>query len=212
MGNTLARIKNIHWIVVEDNNETVPAIQSLLERSNVTFTYIAHRTAAGYPAKGWYQRTMALNLIRSKTSQFMGPEHDGGVVYFGDDDNSYDIRLFTDYIRNVKTLGMWAVGLVGGTFVEAPKCVNGTVPEFDVMWHPKRKFAIDMAGFAINIRVVLQSNAVFGKSCRKGAGAPETCLLEDMGLERNDIEPFGCEKPVIDNHQFEYNCYLAGGS
>ncbi|CAI2351020.1 unnamed protein product [Caenorhabditis sp. 36 PRJEB53466] len=194
MANTLSHVKDLHWIVIEDGNSTVPAVRALLERANLPFTYMAHKTAVGYPRRGWYQRTMALKFVRSNTSEILGSDHNSGVVYFGDDDNSYDIRLFTEYIRNVKTLGIWAVGLVGGTVVEAPRVKNGKVTEFDVKWNPKRRFAVDMAGFAVNLRVVLNSDAVFGTSCKRGGGAPETCLLEDMGLEREDIEPFGYEK------------------
>ncbi|UMM30376.1 hypothetical protein L5515_012283 [Caenorhabditis briggsae] len=194
MANTLSHVKDLHWIVIEDGNKTIPAVQDILDRTGLPYTYQAHKTALGYPRRGWYQRTMALKLIRSNTSQILGQDHQEGVVYFGDDDNSYDIRLFTDYIRNVKTLGIWAVGLVGGTVVEAPKVVDGKVTAFNVKWNPKRRFAVDMAGFAVNLNVVLNSDAVFGTSCKRGGGAPETCLLEDMGLEREDIEPFGYEK------------------
>lgn len=31
------------------------------------------------------------------------------VVYFADDDNAYDLRVF-DYVRQVKSIGFWAVG------------------------------------------------------------------------------------------------------
>lgn len=194
MANTLSHIKDLHWIIVEDGNKTVPAVRDILERTKLPYTYMGHKTILGYPRRGWYQRTMALKYIRSNTSQILGKDHEEGVVYFGDDDNSYDTRLFTEYIRNVKTLGIWAVGLVGGTVVEAPKVVGGKVTAFNVKWNPKRRFAVDMAGFAVNLKVVLNSDAVFGTACKRGGGAPETCLLEDMGLEREDIEPFGYEK------------------
>ncbi|EFP06584.1 hypothetical protein CRE_26858 [Caenorhabditis remanei] len=130
MANTLSHVKDLHWIVVEDGNRTIPAVEEILKRTNLPYTYMAHKTAVGYPRRGWYQRTMALKFIRSNTSQILGKEHEEGVVYFGDDDNSYDIRLFTEYIRNVKTLGIWAVGLVGGTVVEAPKVIDGKVNAF----------------------------------------------------------------------------------
>ncbi|EFO91044.1 hypothetical protein CRE_17762 [Caenorhabditis remanei] len=192
MANTLSHVKNLHWIVIEDGNKKIPAVENILKRTNLPYTYLPFKTIEGYPKRGWYQRTMALKFIRSNTSQILGKEHKEGVVYFGDDDNSYDIRLFTEYIRNVKTLGIWAVGLVGGGYVEAPKVVNGTVPEFNVGYLPSRTFAVDMAGFAVNLRVVMNSTAVFGLHCKERY-APETCLLEDMGLERKDIEPFGWE-------------------
>jgi hypothetical protein len=90
------------------------------------------------------------------------------VLYFADDDNTYDIRLFEQYIKKVKTIGLWAVGLslsnlgivpsslflnysglAGGAQVEAPRVANGTITGWDVVYAPNRRFAIDMAGFAI---------------------------------------------------------------
>lgn len=110
MANTLSQVENLHWIVIEDGESTIPNVQNILERSELLYTYVAHRTASGYPARGWYQRDMALKLIRTNPSQILG-EHEGeAVIYFADDDNSYDLRLFEDYIRNVKKLGLWAVG------------------------------------------------------------------------------------------------------
>lgn len=59
--------------------------------------------------RGWYQRTMALQYLRNN-SDFISGQSTKSVVYFADDDNSYDIRLFNDYIRNVQKVGIWAVG------------------------------------------------------------------------------------------------------
>ncbi|CAI5449502.1 unnamed protein product [Caenorhabditis angaria] len=193
MANTLMHIEDLYWIVIEDGSQKNKQTDELLKRSKLRYSYLPYKTEPGYPRRGWYQRTMALKFLRTNTSEILG-NNTNGVVYFADDDNAYDIRLFTEYIRNVKKLGMWAVGLVGGTVVEAPHVVNGKVTGFDVKWNAKRMFAVDMAGFAVNLDVVLRTDAVFGTSCKRGAGAPETCLLQDMELTRNDIEPFGFDK------------------
>ena len=47
-------------------------------------------------------------------------------------------------------------GLVGGTAVETPRVVDGKVVGFSVKWNPNRVFAIDMAGFAINLKILLK--------------------------------------------------------
>lgn len=73
------------------------------------------------------------------------------VVYFADDDNTYDIRLFHE-IRKTKTVSMFPVGLVSGSPVSTPIVENGEYAGFYVGWDGKRKFPLDMAGFAFSVR------------------------------------------------------------
>lgn len=40
--------------------------------------------------------------------------------------------------------------------VESPKVANGTVIGWNVLWNPSRKFATDMAGFAVDLDVILK--------------------------------------------------------
>lgn len=64
---------------------------------------------SNFVGRGWYQRTRALQYLRNNT-ELITEGSNKSVVFFGDDDNSYDIRLFNNYIRNVKKVGIWAVG------------------------------------------------------------------------------------------------------
>uniref|UniRef100_A0A914YKL9 Galactosylgalactosylxylosylprotein 3-beta-glucuronosyltransferase n=1 Tax=Panagrolaimus superbus TaxID=310955 RepID=A0A914YKL9_9BILA len=123
---------------------------------------------------------MALKFIR---------EHCDEIT--NDDDNSYDTRLFNDYIRKVKKAGVWAVGLVGGAPLETPNVKDGKVIGWHVTWNKERKFAIDMAGFAISLDLIKNTEGHFGTECKMGAGAPETCFLDSLKLELKDLEPFG---------------------
>lgn len=48
---------------------------------------------------------------------------------------------------------MWPVGLVGGLLYERPLLnQKGKVEKWLSSWRPERPFAIDMAGFAINLQ------------------------------------------------------------
>ena len=132
---------------------------------------------------------MALKYLRQNSDTIVGENK--SVVYFADDDNSYDTRLFDEYIRKVKRVGVWAVGLVGGAPLETPIVQDSKVVAWHVTWNPSRKFAIDMAGFAVSVDLIFEHNAHFGNECKQGGGAPETCFLESMKLELKDLEPFG---------------------
>ncbi|PIC53339.1 hypothetical protein B9Z55_003081 [Caenorhabditis nigoni] len=198
MANTLSHITNFHWIVIEDGTTVIPSVLKILEKSNINFTYLAHKSPKNSPNRGWFQRNKALKFLRKqyRTSGILERGGANGVVYFGDDDNTYDLRLFTDYIRNVKRIGMWGVGFVSGSLVESPRVFNGKVIGFDAEWNPNRYFAIDKAGFALGIQLILNSNVEFRSFCPWGSGKPESCLLEDLRLKREDVEPFGLENEV----------------
>uniref|UniRef100_A0A914VQL5 Galactosylgalactosylxylosylprotein 3-beta-glucuronosyltransferase n=1 Tax=Plectus sambesii TaxID=2011161 RepID=A0A914VQL5_9BILA len=184
---TLRLVPKVHWIVVEDSSSRSENIELLLSRSTISHTLLWRKTPPHYPGKGWLPRSYALDFIRN---HFRDQKDISAVVFFGDDDNAYDLRLFTDYIRHVDSVGVWAVGLVGGAIVEAPKVDNGTVIGWNVLYAPRRKFATDMAGFAVHLNLILSTNATFGPFCRRKS-APETCFLEQLGITLKDLKPFG---------------------
>lgn len=93
---------------------------------------------------------------------------DEGVMYFADDDNAYDIRLFEEVtwihgtrinffsnsisqIRRTRTLSFFPVGLIGKLGISSPIVKNGKITGFFDSWLGSRVFAVDMAGFAVAV-------------------------------------------------------------
>ncbi|GMR35851.1 hypothetical protein PMAYCL1PPCAC_06046, partial [Pristionchus mayeri] len=112
----------LHWIVVEDAESTSKSVNDILKRSRVQYTHIAVATPSHNKLKptdpnwllprGVPQRNAALAYIRNNLGS-----SGSGVVFFGDDDNVYDWRLF-DEMRRVRRVGVWPVGVVGGLLAE----------------------------------------------------------------------------------------------
>lgn len=189
---TLSHIEDLHWVVIEDGSSKVDAVERILQRSGIPYVYFFTNSQYGFPKRGWTHRNFGLSYVRKNYANYNKP----AVVYFGDDDNSYDIRLFNNYIRNVKTIGIWAVGLAGAALVEAPRIENGTIVGFDVVYAPKRKFATDMAGFAINLKEILRTNATFHRGCIRKE--PETCFLDQFKIPKEEMQAFGYDSKPKD--------------
>jgi hypothetical protein len=78
---------------------------------------------------------------------------DSGVVYFADDDNAYDMRIFLE-MRKTKKVSVFPVGLLSGRPVSTPIIKNGKVIDFYEGWVGGREFPIDMGGFAFTVKVL----------------------------------------------------------
>lgn len=96
----IAQVPMVHWVVVEDALERSSLVASLLKRSGLPHTHLWAKTPeeqqlrpndpSWLRPKGVLQRNAALRWLRS-----LAPRSDG-VVYFADDDNTYDLRLFEE--------------------------------------------------------------------------------------------------------------------
>ncbi|CAG9765467.1 unnamed protein product [Ceutorhynchus assimilis] len=173
---TLKLVPNVHWIVIEDALEKSNLVRNLIAESKLIATHLVAQTAPFEKLKdknpkarrhrGVEQRNAALKWLRDNLT--LGK--DKGVVYFMDDDNTYSIKLF-DEIAKVKKVGVWPVGLVGGLNAEIPivHSETGKVTGYKSGWLPNRPFAIDMAGFAINLDLILtKKEANFSYEMAKG--------------------------------------------
>ena len=97
-------------------------------------------------------------------------------------------------MRNTKKVSIWPVGIVGGLKWEGPVCENGKVIKFHVAWGTKRRFPIDMAGFAINLKLLFD-NPLAEIDIHARIGYLESSFLKLL-VKRDELEPLAhdCKK------------------
>ena len=98
---TFLHIKNLHWIVVEDAPARTELVSKILRKSGLTYTHLFVATpepmklqqteARWRKPRGLLQRNEGLSWLRDNLSG-IGDD----VVYFADDDNTYDLALFDE--------------------------------------------------------------------------------------------------------------------
>ena len=211
LSQTLMHLDNIIWIVVEDRTSKSDLVKNLLARSGLEHVHMnvatpdIFRLQPGQKKyvqhRGVEQRNLALDWLR------MSPSLLAGVVYFMDDDNTYDVELF-HHMRRVRKIGIWPVALSGGNNYEGPICEKGRVTGWYSIWDTKRKFPIDMSGIAISLQLLLDYPYVYW-SRKSKIGNLESDLLIGLGLERGDLETIDdtCSKVLVWHTQtvkFEY--------
>lgn len=96
---TLRLVPNIHWIVVEDSPTKTVLVKKFLSTSKISYTHLNAATPTDFKLKekdpnwlkprGVLQRNAGLNWLRKQPGVT-------GVLYFADDDNTYDLRLFEE--------------------------------------------------------------------------------------------------------------------
>ena len=116
---TLMHVPKLHWILVEDSNEKTRLVSRFLAKCKVRSTHLNTRTAEerrlddGEPRwrknRGVEQRNLALDWLRSEAAAGRLPRTEQSVVYFGDDDNTYDIELFEEVGRILIITPHWKV-------------------------------------------------------------------------------------------------------
>ena len=84
---------------------------------------------------------------------------DDSIVYFADDDNSYDVKLFTEELIQTREISMFPVGLIRPLGISSPLLdyrnkVVGFIKESK--FGRDREYPIDMGGFAFSVGLIRQ--------------------------------------------------------
>ncbi|KAM3174329.1 hypothetical protein ACTXT7_010782 [Hymenolepis weldensis] len=212
---TFLHVENLHWVVVEDVSVPSAALGIFLRKCGVSFTLLSEKTPPDqvlppgqprwrYP-RGVVQRNRGLQWLHDNLKLRLNK----GVVYIADDDNTYSLRLF-DEIRTTKRVSTWPVALAGRLKWEG--CVTkpdhpDVIDRMQTIFKPWREFPIDMAGFAVNLDLILSHPDAKFYADPKFFGMLETNFLKNLGLKNfTELEPKadGCTKainePYIANH------------
>ncbi|XP_074528258.1 galactosylgalactosylxylosylprotein 3-beta-glucuronosyltransferase 1 [Halichoeres trimaculatus] len=205
LANTLLHVPNLHWILVEDSQRTTTLVSRLLQDTGLNYTHLNVETPRNYKVRGdtrdpriprgTIQRNLALRWLRET---FGVNSSQTGIVYFADDDNTYSLELF-DEMRSTKKVSVWPVAFVGGLRYESPKVNSfGKVYGWKTVFDPHRPFAIDMAGFAVNLHLILSKPQAYFKLRGVKGGYQESSLLKEL-VTLSDLEPkaANCTKVLV---------------
>ena len=145
--------------------------------------------------KGVANRNNAINWILSHVEQ---TRDDSGVVYFADDDNSYDIRLFEE-IRKTKKISVFPVGLLSGRPVSTPIIKKGKVVDYYEGWIGDREFPIDMAGFAFTVKLLKEASKIDTVAMPYSNTDQENGFLKTLNITQADFEPLAkqCKEILV---------------
>lgn len=141
---TVSLVQNIVWIVVEDSDSKTSLVSNLLERCKSTSVHLNVRTPAAYRprpgadrykvmySRGVKQRNLGLSWIREHCSIV---KNCTGVVYFMDDDNKYDLRLFEEVSMIIISYSYKLFNYVSTcTYVEIKLCSFTTELDYQEMY------------------------------------------------------------------------------
>lgn len=197
LAQTLVHVKNIHWVVAEDSDYCHDHVIRLARRYRMSRTHIASPIPVSYKSlsrektpRGVSSRRAGLRWVLKRHGSLKNRcPNAAAVIYFADDDNTYDFRIF-EQIRTTKKVSVFPVGLIGKQSFSSPIVVNGMVVGFADPWFERRKFSIDMAGFAASVDFILASNrsADVAEMPYK-VGFEEDFFLKSLNLEMKDLEP-----------------------
>ncbi|XP_003386699.1 PREDICTED: galactosylgalactosylxylosylprotein 3-beta-glucuronosyltransferase 3-like [Amphimedon queenslandica] len=187
---TLMLVSNVTWIVIEDASTYSKVVTNVLNNCKVksvhlhekTTTFVSRRKGGG-GHRGVEQRNRGLKWIRDNHGL---KDSKMGVVYFGDDDNGYDIRLFHE-MRFTSIVSVWPVGFVGMLRYEGPNCQDGRVVSFHTSFRPDRTFPLDMGAFAVNLQILMNKPEVYINH-KSAAGMLETTFLSDLEVKPSQLE------------------------
>jgi len=192
LSQTFLLVPNFHWILVEDSEVKTPLVANLLATSGLSYTHLNAETPKEWKLllsdpqwkkpRGVRQRNTALQWLRKHADP-----RKPAVVFFADDDNTYALELFEE-MRHTKKASVWPVGLVGSLYYERPILdEKGVVVGWSTGWRPERPFAVDMAGFAINLKLILDNpDAMF--SFEVPRGYQESTILGAV-ITKEELEP-----------------------
>ncbi|CAL9694205.1 unnamed protein product [Knipowitschia caucasica] len=202
---TFLLVPALHWILVEDAPHKTSLVSNLLKSSGLSYTHLNMLTAPqrklqeGEPnwlkPRGVEQRNEGLRWLREDRPS-TGGASEQGVVYFADDDNTYSLQLFQE-MRSTQKVSVWPVGLVGAMKYESPVVQGGQVVGFHTGWRPSRPFPVDMAGFAVSLRLLLERpEARFHGDAAQGF--LESSLLQGL-VTVDELEPRAdnCTKVLV---------------
>ncbi|KAF5289593.1 hypothetical protein FQA39_LY15040 [Lamprigera yunnana] len=154
LAHTLMLVPNVYWLVIEDALEKSQLVSELLEKTRLRYIHLIAPMPDEYKSKKSGPKPRGVSN-RNKGIEWVRTNAIDGVFYFADDDNTYDLELFLE-IRYTKRVSMFPVGLITKLGVSSPVVRNGVFAGFYDGWVAGRKFPIDMAGFAVSVKFLLE--------------------------------------------------------